>query len=78
MSGSLSGNKFNNIAAVWDHKCAETKNTGVKVRADLRRNLAVSVKNNIEGYGNYIFGVNVADFGSNNRFTYGAQVELNL
>ena len=50
----------------------------MKVRADLRRNLAVSVKNNIEGYGNYIFGVNVADFGSNNKFTYGAQVELNL
>jgi len=50
----------------------------VKAKVDLNRNLALSVKNNIEGYGSYLFGVNVSDFGNNNKFTYGAQVELNL
>ena len=74
MSGNFSGKRLSNIAAIWDHKCAEAKNTGVKVKADLNRNVAVSVKNNIEGYGNYIFGVNVADFGNGNRFTYGVQM----
>jgi len=36
------------------------------------------VKNNISGYGNYIFGVNIADFGRANRFSYGLQLDLNI
>jgi len=50
----------------------------VKVRGDINRNVAVSVKNNLKGYGNYIFGFNIAEFGRVNRFSYGLQLDLNL
>ena len=50
----------------------------MKVKADLKRNIAASIKNNIDGYGSYMFGVNIADFGNSNKFTYGAQLEVNL
>lgn len=74
----LADSKIVGASAVYEHRCAEKKNTGVKLKADLSRNLAVSVQNNIEGFGSYIFGINVTDFGQTNRFSYGAQLELNL
>jgi hypothetical protein len=66
--------KVTGVTAIWNHQCAEKKNTGFKVKADLARNVSASIKNNIEGYGNYIFGVNVSDFGAGNQFSYGAQL----
>ncbi len=70
--------KLTNMAVAWDRSCAENKGCGVKAKVDWCRNIAVAVKNSIPGYGNYIFGVNVADFGVGNRFSYGVQVELNM
>lgn len=63
---------------LWDYKCSGVENTGVKLKADLQRNINVSVKNNIVGYGSYLFGVNISELGGANRFSYGAQLELNL
>jgi len=66
------------VSGIWEWVCPTQENTVFKVKGDLERNLAFSIKNNIKGYGNYIFGVHVADFGKGNRFSYGVQVELNF
>ena len=78
MSADLNQQRIKNVSLIWDHVCAAQRNTAFKLRADLNRTLAVAIKNNIEGYGSYIFGVNVNDFGQGNRFSYGVQLELNL
>jgi hypothetical protein len=70
--------EVSNASAVWEHKCAEQENTGIKIKADLNRNIAFSVKNNLKDFGSYIFGVQVSDFGRTNRFNYGVQLDLNL
>lgn len=67
-----------NAAVAWDSKCADRANTGIKVKADIKRNLSFSVKNSLGDYGNYIFGVNVQEFGGANRFSYGIQLDLSL
>lgn len=67
-----------NTSFIWDHKCESKADTGVKLKADINRNFAASVKNSIPGYGNYLFGVNIHDFGGANRFSYGLQLDLNL
>ena len=46
--------------------------------ADNNRNVSLALKNDIEGYGQYNFGININDFGQGNRFGYGIQLELNL
>lgn len=48
------------------------------MKGDIHRNFALSIKNNIKDYGNYVFGMHVSDFGKSNKFKYGIQVELNL
>lgn len=78
VSADLSQLKVKNASLIWDNVCATKRNTAFKLRADLNRTLAVAIKNNIEGYGSYTFGVNVNDFGQANKFSYGVQLELNL
>lgn len=63
-----------NTAVAWEHKCASNKGAGFKMRADIHRNIACVIKNSIEGYGSYNFGVNVNDLGHGNRFGYGLQI----
>ena len=48
-----------NVSLVWDHKCESSDNTGIKLKVDNNRNLAVSVTNSISGFGNYNLGVNI-------------------
>lgn len=67
-----------NAAVAWDHRCASTANTGIRVKADLKRNLSFSIKNSLHDYGSYIFGVHVHEFGGANRFSYGVQLDLTL
>jgi hypothetical protein len=69
---------LNNLSAVWLYKCLDQGGAVVKVRADMYRQVAVSVKNSIKGYGSYIFGVQILDFGKTNRFSYGVQLDLNV
>ena len=78
MKANLANLEFGNAAFVWDHKCESSADTGIKLKADINRNLGVSIKNPISGFGSYIFGVNVSDFGGANKFTYGVQLDLNL
>jgi hypothetical protein len=62
----LSHQKIGNASLTWEHKCSTVDNTAIKIKADLKRALNVSVKNNIPNYGSYIFGVGVKDFGNSN------------
>jgi len=78
VSADVEQRKIRNASLVWDHVCPTKRNTAFKLRADLNRTLAAAIKNNIEGYGSYTFGVNVSDFGQGNRFSYGVQLDLNL
>lgn len=73
-----SPNILNGAAVVWDHKCLDKPNTGIKIKADLKRNISVGLKNNITNYGSYLFGLNISDFGQTNRFGYGVQLNLDL
>jgi hypothetical protein len=70
--------EIENAAFIWEHKADSLSDTGVKIKADLERNISASIKKTIEGYGQYIFGVNIHDFGGNNKFTYGLQLDLNI
>jgi hypothetical protein len=74
----LTSREVTNAAVAWEHKCAERANTGIKVKGDTKRNLSFSVKNSLGDYGNYIFGVNIQEFGGANRFSYGVQLDLSL
>lgn len=67
-----------NAAVAWDHKCSQTSNTGIKVKADLKRNVTFSIKNSLQNYGSYIFGVHIHEFGGANRFSYGVQIDLSI
>lgn len=70
--------EIENTAFIWDYKSGYSLDTGIKIKGDLNRNFAASIKNAIPGYGSYMFGVNIHDFGGANRFTYGIQLDLNL
>lgn len=61
---------------MWEH--LDEKNNVIKLKADIHRNFALSLKNHIREYGSYVFGVGVSDFGGSNRFKYGLQFDLNL
>jgi len=74
----LSTPEIENTTFIWEHKCESALDTGIKIKADLNRNFAASIKNAIIGFGNYTFGVNIQDFGGANRFTYGVQLDLNI
>lgn len=78
LQANLLEQNINNAALAWDHKCSQTSNTGLKVKADLKRNVSFSVKNSLYNYGSYIFGVHIQEFGGLNRFSYGVQVDLSL
>jgi hypothetical protein len=78
VENNLATRELTNAAVAWEHKCAERANTAVKVKGDIKRNLSFSVKNSLGDYGNYIFGVNVQEFGGANRFSYGVQIDLSL
>lgn len=78
VESNAAAHEITNAAVAWDHRCAERANTGIKVKADLKRNVSFSVKNSLHEYGNYIFGVHIAEFGGANRFSYGVQLDLSL
>lgn len=59
LKGNFLNKELGNLSLVWDHKCESSDNTAFKLKVDTNRNLAVSVKNSISGFGNYILGVNV-------------------
>ncbi len=48
------------------------------MKANLKRDVNIAVKNNISGYGNYLFGIKIDGLGSANKFSYGVQLDLNL
>jgi hypothetical protein len=74
----LASKTLSKTSFIWEHKCESKADTGIKLKVDTHRTLAASVKNPIPGYGSYLFGVNVNDFGGANRFSYGLQLDLNL
>jgi len=78
VKGNLATRNVANTSFIWEHKCESNKDTGIKLKADINRNFVASIKNSINGFGNYIFGVNINDLGGANRFTYGLQLDLNL
>lgn len=49
-----------NVGVAWQH-------SGFKAKADINRNIAVSIRRGIEGYGYYVFGVGIWDVGRGNR-----------
>lgn len=65
-------------SAIWDYVQKDSPNTGIKIKADLDRNVAVAITNDMKDYGKYIFGLHIADFGQGNRFGYGIEINLNL
>jgi hypothetical protein len=67
-----------NAAFVWEYSSPSKRNTSFKAKADINRNIALSLKNDIKEYGGYIFGVSISDFGRGNRLSYGIQVNLDL
>lgn len=74
----MASNTLANTSFIWEHKCESKADTGIKLKVDTHRTLAASIKNAITGYGTYIFGVNIHEFGGANRFSYGLQLDLNL
>ena len=76
--------QLNNVSAVWEH--SDDRNNVIKLKADIHRNIALSLKNHIKDYsgyhikdyGSYVFGVGVSDLGRTNKFKYGLQFNLNI
>ena len=68
-----------NFAAVWERTTSaldESFPTLFKLKADINRNIALSIKNAIPGYGSYTFGADISDFGRYNKLACGLQLDL--
>ena len=63
---------------IWEHRCSDNQDNVLKVKADMHRNFAMSIKNTMGSIGSYIFGIGVHDFGRSNKFRYGLQIDLNI
>jgi|JI6StandDraft_1071083.scaffolds.fasta_scaffold251052_1 hypothetical protein len=74
----LNSNIISGASAIWDYVKKDSPNTGIKIKADLNRNVAVAITNDMRNYGKYIFGLHISDFGQSNRFGYGVEINLNL
>ena len=50
----------------------------LKLKASSDRSAALSLRNKIGTYGSYVLGVGIHGIGSQNKFNFGVQFDLNL
>ena len=62
----------------WHYSPGDEFGSELKVRADTDRNVDIGIGQSIADYGRYALGMRIADFGGDNRCSYGLRVDLAL